>query len=35
LALRRADKNPDAFRGEHGVEGAGELACAIPDQELD
>ena len=32
--LRRAGENPDACR-EHGVEGAGELACAIPDQELD
>ena len=30
-----ADKNPDSFGGEHGVEGIGELACAIPDQELD
>jgi hypothetical protein len=26
---------PDAFGSEHGVEGAGELACAVPDQELD
>ena len=33
--LRWAGENPDAFRGEHGVEGAGELAGAIPDQELD
>jgi hypothetical protein len=33
--LRRAGENPDAFRLEHGVEGAGELAGAIPDQELD
>jgi hypothetical protein len=33
--LRRAAENPDAFRGEHGVEGAGELARAVPDQELD
>ena len=33
--LRRAGENPDAFRGKHGVEGAGELACAVPDQELD
>ena len=33
--LRRADQDPDAFRREHGVEGAGELACAIPDRELD
>ena len=33
--LRWAGENPDAFRGEHGVEGASELAYAIPDQELD
>ena len=33
--LRRAGENPDACRREDGVEGAGELACAIPDQELD
>ena len=33
--LRRAGQNPDAFRLEHGVERIGELACAIPDQELD
>ena len=33
--LRRAGENPDARRGEHGIEGAGELARAIPDQELD
>src|SRR6266566_2342949 len=33
--LRWAGENPDAFRREHGVEGAGELAGAIPDQELD
>ena len=33
--LRRADKNRDAFRGEPSVEGAGELACAVPDQEPD
>src|SRR6266702_5819287 len=32
---RRAGENSDARRREHGVEGAGELACAIPDQELD
>ena len=32
--LRRAGENPDACRREDGVEGAGELACAIPDQEL-
>lgn len=30
-----AGENPDAFRLEYGVEGAGELACTIPDQELD
>jgi hypothetical protein len=28
--LRWAGENPDAVRLEHGVEGAGELACAIP-----
>jgi hypothetical protein len=28
--LRRAGENPDAFRREHGVEGANELACMIP-----
>ena len=33
--LRRAGENPDAFRGKNGVEGAGELARAVPDQELD
>ena len=33
--LRRAGQDPDAFCGEHGVERAGELARAIPDQELD
>ncbi|MGO9667004.1 MAG: hypothetical protein ACLPS1_00135 [Streptosporangiaceae bacterium] len=33
--LRWAGENPDVFRREHGVEGGGELACAIPDQELD
>src|ERR1019366_1591569 len=33
--LRRAGENPDALRLEHGVEGPGELAGAIPDQELD
>jgi hypothetical protein len=32
---RRGGKNPDALGGEHGVEGPGELASAIPDQELD
>ena len=30
-----AGQNPDAFRLEHGVERIGELACAVPDQELD
>src|SRR5690242_17892238 len=30
-----AGENPDAIHYEHGVEGAGELACAVPDQELD
>ena len=29
--LRRAGQNPDALRGEHGIERAGELACVIPD----
>jgi hypothetical protein len=33
--LRRAAEDPDSFRREHGVEGTGELARAIPDQELD
>ncbi|HUY50383.1 MAG TPA: hypothetical protein VMV92_32530 [Streptosporangiaceae bacterium] len=33
--LRRAAENPDSFRGEHGVEGGGELAGAVPDQELE
>ncbi len=33
--LRRAGENPDAFRLEHRVEGAGKLAGAIPDQEPD
>jgi hypothetical protein len=33
--LRWAGENPDAVRLEYGVEGVGELACAIPDQELD
>ena len=33
--LRRAGEDPDAFGCEHGVEGTGELACAVPDQELD
>ena len=32
--LRRAGQDPDALRGEHGIEGAGELARAVPDQEL-
>ena len=29
--LRRAGQDPDALRREHGIEGAGELARAIPD----
>ena len=33
--LRGAGENPDAFRGEHCVERIGELARAVPDQELD
>ncbi len=33
--LRRAGENPRACCGEHGVEGVGELARAIPDQEPD
>jgi hypothetical protein len=33
--LRRAGQDPDALCGEHGIERAGELACAVPDQELD
>jgi hypothetical protein len=33
--LRRADQDPDALRGEHGVERSGELADPVPDQELD
>jgi hypothetical protein len=33
--LWRAGENPDALRREHGIEGVGELACTIPDQELD
>ena len=32
--LRRADENPDPFRPEHGIEGAGELASAVSDQEF-
>ena len=32
--LRRAGQNPDAGRQEDGVEAGGELAGAIPDQEL-
>jgi hypothetical protein len=32
--LRRADQDPDALGGEYGVERAGVLACAVPDQEL-
>jgi hypothetical protein len=31
---RRAGQDADALGREHGVERAGELACAIPDQEL-
>src|ERR1017187_3684681 len=34
-SLRWAGENPDPFRREYGVEGVGELAGAIPDQELD
>jgi hypothetical protein len=30
-----AGENPDALGREHGVERAGELPCAIPEQELD
>jgi hypothetical protein len=33
--LRRAEQDPDALRGEHGIEGTDELARAVPDQELD
>jgi len=33
--LRWAGKDPDPFRLEQGVEGTGELAGTIPDQELD
>jgi hypothetical protein len=33
--LRRAGENLDALGGEHGAEGAGELARAVPDQKLD
>src|ERR1039457_7479843 len=33
--LRRAGENPDARSREHGVEGPGELAGAVPDQEPD
>jgi hypothetical protein len=33
--LRRAAENPDALRGEHGSERAGELTRPAPDQELD
>jgi hypothetical protein len=32
--LGRAGQNPDALGGEHGIERAGELARAVPDQEL-
>jgi hypothetical protein len=31
--LRRAEEDPDACGGEYGIEGAGELAGAVPDQE--
>jgi hypothetical protein len=30
--LRRAGENPDAICLEHGVEGSGELARAVPDR---
>jgi hypothetical protein len=30
-----AGENPDAVRGEHCVEGIGELGCAVPDQQPD
>jgi hypothetical protein len=33
--LRWAGENPDAVRGEHRVEGVSELACTIPDHELE
>jgi hypothetical protein len=33
--LRWAAENPDSFCSEYGVEGAGELTCAVSDQELD
>ena len=33
--LRRASENPDAVRREHSIEGVSELACTIPDKELD
>src|ERR1039457_1268840 len=33
--LRWAGENPDARSREHGIEGPGELAGAIPDQEAD
>jgi hypothetical protein len=33
--LRRVGRDPGALGGEHGVEGAGELARAVPDKELD
>jgi hypothetical protein len=33
--LRRAGQDPDALCGEHGIERAGELARAVPDQELE
>jgi hypothetical protein len=31
--LRRAEEDPDACGGEYGIDGAGELAGAVPDQE--
>ena len=33
--LRRVGRDPGALGGEHGVEGAGELARTVPDRELD
>src|SRR5215472_13908772 len=33
--LRWAGENPDAHGREYAVEGVGELACTVPDQELD
>jgi hypothetical protein len=31
--LHRCAQDPDAFAGDHGIEDAGELAVAIPDQQ--